>query len=89
MDKGKSVRTSTSTSTSEKVTVWCGFTAWFIVSFFFGEIGPAGPATCTVNGVRYESLLRNHVIPALQQRHACMASTIFMQDCAPPQCKSC
>ncbi|GBM18300.1 hypothetical protein AVEN_147422-1 [Araneus ventricosus] len=65
---------------SENVTVWSAFTASFIVGpFFFEEIGPACPVTCTVNGVRYESILRNHVIPGLQQL-ACMGSTIFMQD---------
>ncbi|GBL90474.1 hypothetical protein AVEN_179404-1 [Araneus ventricosus] len=69
---------------SQKVTVWCGFTAAFIVvPFFFGEIGPSDPVTCTVNGTRYESLLRNQLIPAPQQR-GCEDSTIFMQDGAPP-----
>ncbi|GBL72200.1 hypothetical protein AVEN_115180-1 [Araneus ventricosus] len=47
------------------------------------RIGPVGSVTCTVNGVRYESLLRSHVIPALQQS-ACVGSTIFMPDGAPP-----
>ncbi|GBN57259.1 hypothetical protein AVEN_17341-1 [Araneus ventricosus] len=69
---------------SQKVTVWCRFTAAFIVSpFFFEEIGPSGHVTCTANGTRYESLLRNQLIPALQQR-GCVDSTIFMQDGAPP-----
>ncbi|GBN59864.1 hypothetical protein AVEN_7901-1 [Araneus ventricosus] len=69
---------------SQKVTVWCGFTAAFIVGpFFFEEIGPSGPVTCTVNGTRYEYILRNQLIPALQQ-HGCVASTICMQDGAPP-----
>ncbi|GBM58455.1 hypothetical protein AVEN_226402-1 [Araneus ventricosus] len=69
---------------SEEVTVWCGFTASFIVGlFFFKEIVPAGPVTYTVNGVRYESLLCNHVIPVLQQR-ACVGNRIFMEDSALP-----
>ncbi|GBM67640.1 hypothetical protein AVEN_81142-1 [Araneus ventricosus] len=67
---------------SQKVTVWCGFTAAFIVGPFFFE-NPSGPVTCTVNGTRYESLLRNQLIPALQQR-GCVDSTIFMQVDAPP-----
>ncbi|GBO01369.1 hypothetical protein AVEN_275664-1 [Araneus ventricosus] len=46
--------------------------------FFFEEIGPSGPVACTVNGTRYESLLRNHLIRALQQR-GCVDTTIFMQ----------
>ncbi|GBL73768.1 hypothetical protein AVEN_230745-1 [Araneus ventricosus] len=50
----------------QKVTVRCGFKAAFIVCpFFFEEIGPSGSATCTVNGTRYESILRNQLIPAL------------------------
>ncbi|GBM24458.1 hypothetical protein AVEN_41104-1 [Araneus ventricosus] len=62
----------------------CGFTAAFIVGpFFFEEIGPSGPVTCTGNGIRYECLLRNQLIPALQQR-GYVDSTIFMQDGAPP-----
>ncbi|GBM95098.1 hypothetical protein AVEN_3702-1 [Araneus ventricosus] len=51
---------------SQKVTVWCGFTAAFIVGpFFFEEIGPSGPVTCIVNGTRYEYLLQNQLIPVL------------------------
>ncbi|GBM02659.1 hypothetical protein AVEN_258959-1 [Araneus ventricosus] len=50
--------------------------------FFFEAIGLSGPVTCTVNGTRYEYLLRNQLIPALQQR-GCVDSTIFMQDGAP------
>lgn len=69
---------------SEQVTVWCGITATFIIGpFFFEEITPAGPVTCTVTGKRYEALLRNHVLPALQKRQ-CVDRTIFMQDGAPP-----
>ncbi|GBM75493.1 hypothetical protein AVEN_183809-1 [Araneus ventricosus] len=69
---------------SQKVTVWCGFMASFIVgTVFLEEIGPSDPVTCTVNGTRYESLLRNHLVPAMQQRR-CVDSTIFMQDGAPP-----
>lgn len=67
-----------------KVTVWCGFTASFMIGpYFFEETGALGPVTVTVNGQRYESLLRNDVIPALQQRE-CVDSIIFMQDGAPP-----
>ncbi|GBL90008.1 hypothetical protein AVEN_178406-1 [Araneus ventricosus] len=54
---------------SQKVTVWCEFTAAFIVGpFFYEEIGPSGPVTCTVNGTRYESLLLNQLMPAGQAR---------------------
>ncbi|GBM42884.1 hypothetical protein AVEN_245708-1 [Araneus ventricosus] len=68
----------------QKATVWCGFTAAFIVgSFSFKEIGPSGNVTCTVNGTHYESLLRNQLIPELQQR-GCVDSAIVMQDGSPP-----
>ncbi|GBM91894.1 hypothetical protein AVEN_112922-1 [Araneus ventricosus] len=30
---------------------------------------PSGPVTCTVNGTRYESLLRNQLIPARSSAH--------------------
>ncbi|GBM55541.1 hypothetical protein AVEN_16355-1 [Araneus ventricosus] len=69
---------------TKKVTVWCGFAAAIIVGpFVFEEIGPSGPVTCTVDATRYESLLRNQFIPALQQRR-CVDSTIFIQNGAPP-----
>ncbi|GBO14723.1 hypothetical protein AVEN_28501-1 [Araneus ventricosus] len=69
---------------SQTVTVWCGFMAAFIFGpFFFEEIGSSGPVTCTVKGKRYESILRNQIVPVLQQR-GCVDSTIFMQDGAPP-----
>ncbi|GBM90321.1 hypothetical protein AVEN_116311-1 [Araneus ventricosus] len=32
--------------------------------FFYEKIGPSVPVTCTVNGTRYESLLRNQLIPS-------------------------
>ncbi|GFU79430.1 uncharacterized protein TNCV_871991 [Trichonephila clavipes] len=38
---------------SPKVTVWCGFTATFILgSFFFEETTRNGPVTCTVTAKR-------------------------------------
>ncbi|GBN44701.1 hypothetical protein AVEN_44808-1 [Araneus ventricosus] len=69
---------------SEKVSMWCWFTVSFIVGpFLFEEVSPEGPVTCTVNGLCYECLLRNHVIPELQEC-TCMDNTIFMQDGARP-----
>ncbi|GBO10115.1 hypothetical protein AVEN_151250-1 [Araneus ventricosus] len=65
---------------SQKVTVCFGFAAAFIVGpFFLEEIGPSGPVKCTVNRARYESLLRNQINRALQQRGR-EDSTIFMKD---------
>lgn len=69
---------------SPKVTVWCGFTASFIIGpYFYEEFGRNGLVTCSVNSHRYADMLENFVIPHLQQRN-CIDSTIFMQDGAPP-----
>lgn len=69
---------------SPKVTVWCGFTASFIIGpYFYEENGASGPVTCTVTAARYADMLQNFTIPQLQQR-GCLDSTIFMQDGAPP-----
>lgn len=69
---------------SPKVTVWCGFTAEFIVGpFFYENITPTGPVTCSVTGEKYRHMLNSFVIPALQQRQ-CLGEIIFMQDGAPP-----
>ncbi|GFU79014.1 uncharacterized protein TNCV_308541 [Trichonephila clavipes] len=52
---------------SPKVTVWCGFSASFILGpYFFEELGAGGPVTCSITGQRYASLLRNKIIPDLQ-----------------------
>lgn len=69
---------------SPKVTVWCGFTASFIIGpYFYEESRQSGPVTCSVNADRYAAMLRNFVVPQLQQR-GCLDSTTFMQDGAPP-----
>ncbi|GFX33094.1 DUF4817 domain-containing protein [Trichonephila clavipes] len=39
---------------SPKVTVWCGFSASFILGpYFFEELGAGGPVTCSITGQRY------------------------------------
>ncbi|GBN34358.1 hypothetical protein AVEN_107475-1 [Araneus ventricosus] len=53
---------------SQKVTVWCGFTVEFIVDSFFSRRSSFGRRNLYSQWTRYESLLRNHPIPALQQR---------------------
>lgn len=70
---------------SPHVTVWCGFTASFIIGpLFFEERCPvSGWKTCSVTAERYLTLLNDHVVPALQQRRA-LSSVTFMQDGAPP-----
>jgi hypothetical protein len=57
----------------QRVTVWCGLTARFILPPFFleGE---------TVNGDRYLSILKEHMLPNLPRRRR----TVFMQDGAAP-----
>ena len=41
----------------QKLTVWCGFTAGFIIGPYFFEIIPqAGPQTCSVNAERYHGI---------------------------------
>ncbi|GBN87743.1 hypothetical protein AVEN_240988-1 [Araneus ventricosus] len=68
---------------SQKVTVWCGFTTAFIVGhFFFEDTVPSGPVPLQSMG-HGMNLLRNQLIPALQQR-GCVDGTIFMKDGAPP-----
>lgn len=67
-----------------KVTVWCGFTATFMIGpYFFEELTSTGPITCSVNGRRYLNMLSNFLIPELQQR-GCLQNIVFMQDGAPP-----
>ncbi|GFS85514.1 uncharacterized protein TNCV_2793861 [Trichonephila clavipes] len=74
---------------SPKVTVWCGFSASFILGpYFFEELGAGGPVTCSITGQRYASLLRNNIIPDLQAR-PCLSRIIFMQNGAPPHITRC
>ncbi|GFU78910.1 uncharacterized protein TNCV_307511 [Trichonephila clavipes] len=74
---------------SPKVTVWCGFSASFILGpYFFQELGAGGPVTCSITGQRYASLLRNKIILDLQARQ-CLSRLIFMQDGAPPHITRC
>ncbi|GFX66107.1 transposable element tc3 transposase [Trichonephila clavipes] len=74
---------------SPKVTVWCEFSASFIlVPYFFEELGAGGPVSCSITGQRYASLLRNKIIPDLQASQ-CLSRIIFMQDGAPPHITRC
>ncbi|GFU26239.1 uncharacterized protein TNCV_5106501 [Trichonephila clavipes] len=42
---------------SPKVTVWCEFSASFILGpYFFDELGAGGPVTCSITGQRHTSL---------------------------------
>ncbi|GBN20788.1 hypothetical protein AVEN_114359-1 [Araneus ventricosus] len=83
MGKGEYVPNATIVSSFSKGHCCAGFRQHLSLALFFEEIGPSGPVTCTVNGTRYNSLLRNQLIPALQQR-GCVDNTICMQDGAPP-----
>ncbi|GFU71866.1 uncharacterized protein TNCV_1628071 [Trichonephila clavipes] len=74
---------------SPKVTVWCEFSASFILGpYFFEELGAGGLVTCSITGQRYASLLRNKIITDLQARQ-CLSRIIFMQDGAPPHITRC
>ncbi|UYV68203.1 hypothetical protein LAZ67_5003376, partial [Cordylochernes scorpioides] len=67
-----------------RVTVWCGFTSSFIIGpFFFEEINGRTFKTVSVTGERYVQLLREKVIPILQDRQA-LSEITFMQDGGPP-----
>ncbi|GBN00436.1 hypothetical protein AVEN_55236-1 [Araneus ventricosus] len=52
-------------------------------AILFQRDNPEGLNSSTVIGVRYDSLVRNHVISALQRR-VCVGNTIFMQAGAIP-----
>ncbi|GBM84745.1 hypothetical protein AVEN_64886-1 [Araneus ventricosus] len=68
---------------SDKVIVWCGFKAAFIIGpYFFKEITANGIQTCSVTGKRYRDMLRDFEIPQIQQRR-CLQDIIFMQYGAP------
>lgn len=69
----------------KKVTVWCGFTANFIIGpYFFEEIQNGEAVSVTVTGERYLQMLRDYAIPQLQNEHEGIENMIFMQDGAPP-----
>ncbi|GFX41855.1 uncharacterized protein TNCV_389681 [Trichonephila clavipes] len=54
---------------SHYVTVWCGFTADFILEpFLFETLTPHGPKRCSVTSVWYSELFQHQIIPALQER---------------------
>lgn len=72
---------------SEKVTVWIGFTAEFMLGpYFFQELDAnGGLRSVTVNGERYREMLDEFVIPALDEMGE-LQETTFQQDGAPAHC---
>ncbi|UYV84538.1 hypothetical protein LAZ67_X002509 [Cordylochernes scorpioides] len=67
-----------------RVTVLCGFTSSFIFGpIFFENINGRTFKTVFVTGERYVQLLREKVIPILQDRQA-LSEITFMQDGGPP-----
>ena len=67
-----------------QLTVWGGLMLSFIVGpLSLEEMGPADSITCTVNGKRYEGLLRNKVISTLQLQ-SCLDRNAFMQERVSP-----
>ena len=66
------------------VIVWCGMTYDFLVGpYLFETQTSSGPKRCSVTGPSYGAILREQVIPALQERH-CLETTVFMQKGVPP-----
>ncbi|GBL89710.1 hypothetical protein AVEN_104656-1 [Araneus ventricosus] len=65
MEKRESVASATIASSFSEghcmVRVYGSLYCW---PFLFEEIAPSGPVTCTANGTRYESLVRNQLIPS-------------------------
>lgn len=69
---------------SDYVTVWCDFTANFILGpFIFEESTPQGPKRCSCMSAHYFKLLQQKVIPTLQERK-CLETIDFMHDGATP-----
>ncbi|GBL73224.1 hypothetical protein AVEN_201348-1 [Araneus ventricosus] len=65
-----------------KVRIWCGFSAILIIGpYFLKRQLQMESKTCSVIGQRYRDMLRDFVIPQLQQRR-CIKDIIFIQDCA-------
>jgi len=63
----------------EKVTVWAGFNAKFLLPPYFFET--------TINGDKYLEMLTNHVVPSLTRKRY-LSRTTFQQDGAPPHIKN-
>ncbi|GFX86252.1 hypothetical protein TNCV_2561341 [Trichonephila clavipes] len=54
---------------SDYVTVGCGMTCDFLVGlYFFNSPTPSGPQSCSVTGTSYSGMLREQLIPALQEK---------------------
>ncbi|GFV80691.1 hypothetical protein TNCV_4618531 [Trichonephila clavipes] len=82
----ESTRNSTSTLHAANATVWCGFTASFIIGpYFFEETGTFDPVTVT--GQCYECFLRNHVILDFQQLWLCGWDHFYTTWCSSAHCK--
>ncbi|GFS94095.1 hypothetical protein TNCV_3785801 [Trichonephila clavipes] len=62
----------------------CGMTWDFLEGpYFFETPTPGGPKRCSVTGTSNDAMLRERLIPALQERHY-LETTTFLQDGAPP-----
>lgn len=67
----------------EYVSVWCGFSAEFIIGpYFFEEPTEHGFKRATITGARYLRLLSDYVVPHLVDRGA-LVTTIYQHDGAP------
>ncbi|UYV61931.1 hypothetical protein LAZ67_1007096 [Cordylochernes scorpioides] len=70
-----------------RVTVWCSFTSFIIGALFFEEINGRTFKTVSVTGRLYVQILREKVIPILQDRKA-LSEITFTQDGGPPHISS-
>ena len=60
---------------SDNVDVWCGMTCDFLVGpYFFETPTPSGSKRCSVTGTSYGAMLREQLIPTLQERE----TTLFI-----------
>lgn len=67
----------------EYVSVWCGFSANFIIGpYFFEEQTAHGHKRLTITGPRYYRLLSDYVVPGLMNKGV-LESTIYQHDGAP------
>ena len=74
---------------SNYITVWCGMTRDFLSGpYFFETQTSSGPKHCSVTSTSYCAMLREQVIPALQERHW-LETTVFMQDGVPHHIDKC
>lgn len=70
---------------AQRITVWAGLASWGVIGpFYFEEEINGEPVTVTVNGPRYEAMLRGPLTAARRTFTGWNDATWFQQDGAPP-----